>query len=289
MATVFDRLGYNFSDPENKVNDYSSDTISYLNSMPPFLEDWQANDIANNTVGGYVTNPFSTTMATVNTSINLISASLPGNGGSTSAITNAFSNIANTCKVLTGYTYNSGDEITPVYVNVEGEIKKYIDHTDRISGVTPMTQANENNNDKPFYDSAMGVGKALSYIAYQTSNVANAAPIMGSFTSLLIGNTVNTWISTISSYANTINASVDLSTGISNLSLSTVTTIDTNLSEIRTTIYTRRVHDENYYIAARDVLEETSSLKKYSSRGASDDYLFQNIVGTEKLLTRINA
>lgn len=288
MTTLFDRLGYNFDDPEDKVKEYSDDTKNYIESIPPILEDWQAGDIANNSVSGYVTNPLSTSMATINTSISLISTSLPANGGSTGAITNLFSNIANTCKAITGYTYNSGTEMSPVYVTVEGESAKFIAHTNRISGVTPMTQVDESNNDKPFYDSAMGLGKTLSYIAYQTSGVSNSAPIMGSFTSLLIGNTLNTYITTISTYANTINASVDGS-GVSNLSLSTVTTIDTNIAGIKTLIYTRRVHDENYYVNAREVVEEARSLKKYSQRGSTDDYLFQNIIGTEKLLTRINA
>ena len=287
MSTLIDRLGYNFSDPENKVNEFSDGAKAHLDSMPQFLEDWQANDIANNTVNSYVTNPFSTTMATVNTSISLISSSLPANGGSTGAITNLFSNIANTCKALTGYTYNSGTEFVPVYVTVEGEISKFVAHTNRISGAT--TARDETTIEKPYYKDAMGVGKSLSYIAYQTSNVTNSAAIMGSFTSLLIGNTVNTWISTISTYANTINASVSLSTGISNLSLSTVTTIDTNLADIKSTIYTRRVHDENYFINAKTVLNETTELRSYTSRGSSEDYLLQNIIGTEKLLTRLNA
>lgn len=287
MTTLFDRLGYNFNDPDSKVNEFSDGAKAHLDSMPPFLEDWQANDIANNTVNGYLTNPFSTTMSTVNTSITLIRSSLPANGGSTTAISNLFSNIANTCKALTGYTYNSGDEITPVYVTVEGEISKFIGHTNRISGVTTTRTLDTFN--KPFYKDAIGVGKSISYIAYQTSNVTNTAAVMGSFTSLLIGNTVNTWISTISTYANTINASVSLSTGISNLSLSTVTTIDTNLAEINSTIYTRRVHDENYYVNAKTVINEVTELRSYSSRGSSEDYLLQNINGTEKLLTRINA
>ena len=287
MATLFDRLGYNFDDPEDKVKDYSDDTKNYIDSIPPILEDWQAGDIANNSVSGYVTNPLATPMATINTSISLISTNLPSNGGSTGAITNLFSNIANTCKAITGYTYNSGTEMSPVYVTVEGETSKFLAHTNRISGVTSMTQVDETNNGKPFYDSAMGVGKTLSYIAYQTSGVSNSAPVMGSFTSLLIGNTLNSYITTISTYANTINASIDGS-GVSNLSLSTVTTIDTNIAGIKTLIYTRRVHDENYYTNAKTVVEEVRNLKKYTQRGSADDYLFQNIVGTEKLLTRIN-
>jgi sulfatase maturation enzyme AslB (radical SAM superfamily) len=84
-----------------------------------------------------------------------------------------------------------------------------------------------------------------------------------------------------------INASVDGS-GVSNLSLATVTTIDTNVAGIKDLIYTRRLHDENYYVNARTVVNEARDLKKYSQRGSADDYLFQNIVGTDKLLTRIN-
>ena len=107
MATVFDRLGYNFDDPDSKVNDYDADTITHLDSMPPFLEDWQANDIANNNVGSYFTNSLSSPMTSMNTTIQVIKSSLPANGGTTTAISNLFSNIANTCNYLTGYSYNS--------------------------------------------------------------------------------------------------------------------------------------------------------------------------------------
>jgi hypothetical protein len=75
---------------------------------------------------------------------------------------------------------------------------------------------------------------------------------------------------------------------VSNLSLATVTTIDTNVAGIKDLIYTRRLHDENYYVNARTVVNEARDLKKYSQRGSADDYLFENIVGTDKLLTRIN-
>ena len=288
MATVFDRLGYNFDDPDSKVNDYDADTITHLDSMPPFLEDWQSNDIANNNVGSYFTNPLSSPMTSMNTTIQVIKSSLPANGGTTTAISNLFSNIANTCNYLTGYSYNSGTEFVPVIVNVEGEIKKYIDHTNRISGVTPMSSATEDTSTKPFHDSAMGVGRGLSYIVYQTSGVSNSAPALGSFTSLLIGNTINTYITTISTYANTINASVNVSS-VSTLSLSTVTTIDTTLSDIRTLIYTRRTHDETFFTNMKTMVSDYQKTRQFSNMGSAETEMLNNYTGTSKILTRINS
>ena len=117
MATLFDRLNYNFTDPDSKVNEYSDATIKHLDSMPPFLEDWQAEDIANDSADGYFQNPMASPMSTANTTITLIRSVLPANGGTTTAISNLFSNIANTCNHLTGYSYNSGTEFDPVIVN----------------------------------------------------------------------------------------------------------------------------------------------------------------------------
>ena len=36
MTTLFDRLGYNFNDPDSKVNEFSDGAKAHLDSMPPF-------------------------------------------------------------------------------------------------------------------------------------------------------------------------------------------------------------------------------------------------------------
>ena len=54
---VYATLGYNFNDPNSDVINLSANTVAHLNSMPAFIETWQAQDIANNTVGGYYQNP----------------------------------------------------------------------------------------------------------------------------------------------------------------------------------------------------------------------------------------
>jgi len=159
---VFATLGYNFSDPNSDVINLSANTVAHLNSMPAFIETWQAQDIANNTVGGYYQNPVnSNTSSIITISQTMIIV----------ANTGASQNIANCNLIITA--------ANGLYNNTSS----FLAHTNRISGVTPFVGQDVVN---PYYDTAMGLGKTALYITNQTDNITNTSPILGSFTSILI-------------------------------------------------------------------------------------------------------
>jgi len=85
---VYTTLGYNFSDPNGAVQNFSANTQSVMNQLPPIIQAWQAQDIANNTVGGYFQNPVATSVnniITISNQIYILANSISGNANTTYA------------------------------------------------------------------------------------------------------------------------------------------------------------------------------------------------------------
>lgn len=295
---IFDRLHFNFQG--DGILELSSNVKSFINTVPALLEPWQIKDISDNNVGGYFTNPVSViTQSLRNTCNNLTilisgsSANIDGNTVTTEIITGT-SNLINTA-----FVYISANS-----ANVGGTNGgEFIEHTNRISGVTPFGASPETGKDTallPHYDTAMGTGQIIMYLTNQSDGIQNNAPIMGNFTSLLIDNDLVTLNTTISTYYETINTSLTITSTVdidgntnitrsSNLSYSVVGAMSNTILLIDTTLATRRVHDEQFYANSRDVADEYAQLKTFSHPGETANNLFQNYNGSTKLLTRINS
>ena len=258
---VYATLGYNFDDPNDDVINLSANTIAHLNSMPAFIEPWQAQDIANNNVGGYYQNPVS---ANVNSIITISQNMI------TVANTGASQNIAN-CELIV--TAANG-----LYNNASS----FLAHTNRISGVTPFIGQDVVN---PYYDTAMGLGKTALYITNQTDNITNTSPILGSFTSILIGPQIDS--------ANTAlaNSYIVLDTGVTanTLTESQISSILSTISNTNTLLVTRQTADVTYYGNLRTFVENYNTVKKFQNMGETETYLVNNFVGTDKIKERINS
>ncbi len=285
-AGVFARLGYNFDDPNETIQNLSAETQAQLNAVPALIESWSGKDLATSNVGGYYKNPVSTNVQTISTSVNsIVSIVSAANGlqGSTFTITTLFSNIANTI--------------------LSNTCQSYILHTDRLSGLRNFDDDVGANTSaiytSPYKDPAIGYGKSLMFITNQTDGIINTAPILGSFTSLFVGPQINANSSIISTYYNIINNSITVTQDTSgaysntvhtsNLSLSVVTTIDQQLANTNIFLGTRENHDKNYYANLKAVSEDYQELRKLQKLGESEDKLVQDFIGTDKLLSRLNA
>lgn len=257
---VYATLGYNFTDPNDDILNLSANTVAHLNSMPAFIETWQAQDIANNTVGGYYQNPVST-----NTNIIITSSQ----SMITIANTGSSQNIAN-C-----------DLIETAANNLYNNATAFLAHTNRISGVTPFVGQDVVN---PYFDTAMGLGKTALYITNQTDNITNSSPILGSFTSILIGPQIYTAANT------TANNLVVLTDGVNanNLTQAQITQILSDISNTNTLLVTRQAADVTYYGNLRTFVDNYNTVKKFTNMGETETYLVNNFVGTEKIKTRIN-
>ena len=255
---VYTTLGYNFSDPNGYVTTLSANTQSHLNAMPAFIQSWQAQDIANNSVGGYFQNPVANSVQIIwNTANSIIT-------------------------ITSGVTFNV--DVYNVSVSLATTANNFMNHTNRLSGITPFTGQDVTN---PYYQTAMSAGKSALYITNQTDGIINNSPILGSFTSILIGPQVSANANTINSYVSIISSSISGNT--SNLSNSQLTIISNNLSNVNSYLSTRQSADVTFYGNLQTFLNNYNTVKQFSNMGDTQTYLLNNFIGTPKLVSRINS
>ena len=266
---VYAILGYNFNDPNSDVKELSANTLAHMNSMPAFITTWQAQDIANNTVNGYYKNPVANDSTTIfNTANDII----------------AIYETANTVPGL--------ETIYALAQSLKNTANTFIWHTNRLSGVVPFVGQ---DSEYPYYDTAVPLGKTAIYITNQTDGITNTSPILGSFTSILVGPQISANANLVFPYVATINNSITTTivgldvTSTTNLTVGQITTIQTGLSTANTTLGTRMNHDFIYYTNLQNFIESYNSTKKFVNIGETESYLLNEFIGTDKLLSRINS
>ncbi len=265
---IFDRLGYNSEAVGNNVIEFSANVIAYMNTLPPLLETWQMEDIANEEVGGYFKNP----------------------------VANITNNIWTTCNTIISITGLSSSNINAIYVvssNLSANITpSFKDHTDRLSGVSPVSG---NTAEFPHYNTAMATGKLLTNLIYQSDGVQNNAPIVGNFTSLYTENDLVSYYSIIQNYPTIIqNSMISTSDGLggytysSNLTQATANAMVANLTSIATFMNSRRNGDVSFYNNSQDVIRDYKSVREFSNMGQTQTAMI-DLVGTDKLKERLNS
>jgi hypothetical protein len=278
MATLFQKLGYSYSDPHGDVTSLSTDTIEHLDSLPPIIEDWQSQDIADSNVGSYNQNP----LGSISTSI------------ATSA--NAILNVSSTIEICT----NAG--VSAVIANIANSANNLIttannfkDHTDRVSGVTSyadyITEATSSiASTKPFKDTIKGYSKLLMYVIYQTDGISNTSIMYGAQTSLFTGPEMNVYYTALSTYANIINSSISYTPNVtSNLTSTQANTIYAMIANTASFIDTRRTHDETFFTNMKNMVSDYQKTRQFSNMGESETDLVNNYTGSSKILTRLNS
>lgn len=262
---IFDRLGFPASMANNTI-EFSENTQKSLANLPPILTTWQMEDIANSNTYGYFVNPVSDYANTINTAMVSIetTASLCGLTTITSA--------ANA-------------------VNQFGTVIYFREHTDRISGVTQM-DANANNALLPHYNNCIGLGKALTYLIYQSDGISNNAVMMGNFSSLYTANTLSGYSSNLANDLILIQNSVVPASGedpaTSNLTPTEIASIIGHINTTNTFLYASYTSDENYYANSRFIINDYNSVKGFSHMGDTEKDLINNLIGSPKLLDRLS-
>jgi hypothetical protein len=287
MSRIFDRLGYNFQPKGNDVINFSEDAKSTLNAVPKLLDQWQYDAVATGDTEGYLKNP------TKNTTVQIVST--VGQILSTSSGVDNLGGIVSRCLNIVDHFVQGPTESSPP-VLVLGSSTKYIDHCDRLSGVV---EPNEETAQLPHYDTALAVGKSVTYIVNQADGIEDNSPVMGNFTSILVDNDLVILYSDILPYPNLIAASITCTTSddgtgntitvcTSNLSSQQITQIQNKLNDIDNIFDGRRIHDENFFNNSRAVLDDFQKLRRFKDMGQSEKNLVQNYIGTEKLLIKID-
>ena len=282
MATLFDRTGYNFTDTSGTITVLPDTAIQQINATPALVPNqWMKDDLINNDSTGYYVNPVANSCNIIWNSANTLWA-----------IANNLQGTANTTALWTTIYTTLG-----TIVDANTEMVQFINHTNRISGVVPIT-ANTDAASKPCLEQAMQIGRALTYLIYQVDGREDNAPMLGSFTSILVANTISDYANTIITYPNTINNSISTSSipdgvggyitvNTSNLTYNTVNSISTFITTLHDLLSVRRTHDENFYTTSNQLVNEAKNIRRYSNLGAAENSLVNNLVGTDKLKSRL--
>jgi hypothetical protein len=278
MATLFQVLGYNYSDPHGDIAEFSANTKEHLSAVPSLIDDWQTQDISDNNVGGYNQNPLGNISTTIAVTSNLImnlqsTIQIYDNIG----VSSIMANVANAAN------------------NLIATATSFKDHTDRVSGVSSyadfITEATQTIAlTKPFKDTIKGYAKTLMYVIYQTDGISNTSIMNGSLTSLFTGPEANTYSNTLTTYKTTVNSSIYIlgPNTKSTLTTTQANTINTGINEMITFFDTRRTHDENFFNNMRTMVTDYKEVRQFSNMGESETNLVSDYTGTSKLLTRLN-
>ena len=185
---VFDRLNFNFDSTKfGSGNDLTDGQKLYLNNQIT-LKDWQVGDLANSTVTGYFQNPHTANLATLTILANNIMI---------------YANTANANVVFSDtVSQNVANLLYEAANTLYNEIPNFSAHTDRMSGVTPSA----NKSTTPDYSMAVQVGRQILSITNQTDSIQNNTPILGNFTSLVIGPDISNSITVLNNDLNGLNS-----------------------------------------------------------------------------------
>jgi hypothetical protein len=295
-SSVFARLGYDFTPSNPEILLLSPAALKHLNSMPKFLQDWQAEDMRNGVVNNnnYFKNPLQNITITIINNLEAIRSAIPtrvvypdpefgyGRFGATGQ--------------LEAYTVVEIPALEPIYESSNvaiAEAKNFINHTNRLSNTVEFKpEAAE----LPHYDPAMAVGKQLLYVVNQTDGIENTSPILGTFTSLFVEPEMTDYNNTISPYSALIANSITITTTFeggmdggyvttktSNLASNVITTMTDTVNSLKVFIERRRKHDENFWKKAQAIVEEYNKLKRVSSGGETQEKLIDGYIGSDSL------
>lgn len=291
-ASVFGRLGYDFTPNDSTILDLSAAAKKHLQSLPRLMKDWQAEDMRNGNVGSYYKNPVADVVNSINGALEQIQSKI----------------FVGTSSVFVGEGVDTGYETSNVYISPLEDVyseagfaldegRKFLKHTNRVSGLSdpvPATDTTESTADYPHFQQVMGIGRTLLYICNQTDGILNNAPILGAMTSIFIEADLTTYKNTIIEYPSLIENSINVSTVFSgedqyttkasNLTSTQIETIITNIRGVKALFQKRRTHDENFWTKAREVIRDFQVLDEFNGGGEVQNFLINNFIGTDKLI-----
>jgi hypothetical protein len=266
-ASIFSRLQYDFDDALYGGAIYLTDGAKrYLNTAPATVANWQKDDIANGVVSKsrYYQNPHADVCATLLANT-IIITSYTGDAA------NTFTNAP-----------TEGAALGVVANNFIIQINAFKSHTDNISGLTAAT---ETSDTIPTYDMATSYGQQLLRITNVSDGVQNAAPMLGSLTSLFIGNQLASNNTTI--YNDRITLDSSIVGGNCNLTSAQVNTIISHISTANALLYTRRTHDWTFYTQARGIVNDYNFVSRFTPMGNTQSNLVENLIGTSTLKSNL--
>jgi hypothetical protein len=269
--SIFARLNFNFPDPaaNTAVSNFTPEVNKQMSLMPPLLNSWQTSDIGSNSVSGYFQNPVSDVCQNIWDTSNSIFFLTDELNGSNAAITALLANTYLTANVISTTTVNH-----------------YLYITNRQSNVSPLG----NDRSTPHYQTAIGVGKMMTHITNQSDGVQNNAPIIGNFTSILIGNTLNSLYNSIHNDMITLMHSIGSNTAQSNISYANAVTLNSDVANVYATMTSFPANDTAFFNNSQAIMNDFSTVRQFNTIGQTESQLINMTgIGTSKLTDRLNS
>ena len=286
MPSVFGRLTYNFDDTKYGDAFYlTTETKNYLNTSPLEIKTWQKTDIANGNIQNtnYFKNPVinvtNTIISTVNT-FNVV--------------------FANVVSFDSAPTLNL-DFAYQTIATLELELAKYKTHTSNVAGVNDSTQTVTGDGasiiDYPDYKKSVGLGQQLLQLVNVTDGVQNASPLLGSMTSLFIGDELASNLTIITSDLQALNATIRQVVVVgggdppsntfyySNITAANANTIMAHFATANTMLRIRREHDWDFYRNGVNIINDYYKVDSLGRLGNTQNYLVNNLIGTDRYIS----
>ena len=265
MSSIYNRLGYNFDTTKFGDDvDLAPGANNFLNNSSINLSQWQVDDIATSTATGYYQNPYSSVLS----NMTVVLTGMAANCNSSSITFNVAPTQANTL-------YFS-------IINALTAVSDFTTHTNYISGI----ERSANTVLYPDLNTALSIGRQVLSLTNKSDQTQNNVPVLGNFTSLYIRDDVDSRSNAIIIDSRTLGNSLYVEDGntYSNISVSSINTIITDVNSLQTLLATRRNGDINFYQNSLAIVRDYQTVLTFSSVGDTQNSLLQ-IVGTTKLKT----
>ena len=265
MSSIYNRLGYNFDTTKfgDDVNLIPS-ANNFLNNSSINLSQWQVDDIATSTATGYYQNPYSSVLSNITIVLNGMAAN------------------CNTSNITFNSAPTQANTLYSSIINALTAVSDFTTHTNYISGI----ERSANTVLYPDLNTALSIGRQVLSLTNKADQTQNNVPVLGSFTSLYIRDDVDSRSNAIIIDSRTLGNSLYVEDGntYSNISVSSINTIITDVNSLQTLLATRRNGDINFYQNSLAIVRDYQTVLTFSSVGATQNSLLQ-IVGTTKLKT----
>jgi len=258
---VYGTLGYNFSDPNGDIMNFSSNTVAHLNSMPAFITANQAQVMVAAGTGpintsNFYQNPVATTVQNI-------------------------WNTANAFISITSPTWNIGNSFLAIANSLSMEANSFMWHTNRLSNLVPFNGTDTVN---PYYTQAISFGKIAIYITNQSDGITNTSPVLGSFTSLFIGPQLNSNSSILSSDYVNLSSAIMANTATP----SQYQQVQNDMNTASILMSSRQSADITFYTNLKNMIQNYNTTKQFQSMGESQTFLVTNFIGTANAINLIS-
>lgn len=265
--SVYGRLGYNFDSTKFNGDDVLTEgVVNLLDYSSINLSQWQIDDISNNSVSGYYQNPHT------------------GDLNSIIVLLNGFIDTCNSNVTTFDTAEAEANTLVSTSNTTITSINSFITHTDRMSGVTTSPDPSL----YPDLNYALSVGRQILKITNKTDSIQNNTPVMGSFTSLYVGDDITSSLIKLTNNTITLNNSISMvsGNGVSNITSSSMNTIISNVQTLKSLLDTRSSGDISFYVNSLAVLGDYQRVSAFSNLGATQNSLI-TLIGTNKLKTSL--